>query len=413
MRTLNFFALVSILFVSASFICYESAAHHQTSIEPGVNYVVIGAFAVRRNAVKFTSHAAAMKYDARYEFIPNRKLYYVYILDTKDREVALSEARRLRIESEFNDAWVYGGARSEEGQGIDINPVTETQLGMVQRDDVMPSSGNSQATATRSGETPLDSETTIATAAPRPAGEASREVEDAALGTRFLFNVFRASDKESVAGDVDVIDTDRSRKVATYKANESVRVASPANNTGGISLMCEVFGYRKVQHDLNYKDPVGAGIQEDAEGNVVVPFELVRLQRGDIAVMYNVYFFKDAGVMRPESRYEVTSLLEMLRENPNYKIKLHGHTNGGAPGKIISMGNEKNFFSLTGTKEGVGSAKKLSEERAEVIREYLLNEGIDPSRMQVKAWGGKRPIHDKNSARAEENVRVEVEILED
>ena len=89
--------------------------------------------------------------------------------------------------------------------------------------------------------------------------------------------------------------------------------------------------------------PTGAGIQKDADGNIVVPFELVRLQRGDIAVMYNVYFFKDAGVMRPESRYEVTSLLEMLRENPNYKIKLQGHTNGGAPGKIISMGKEKNI----------------------------------------------------------------------
>lgn len=417
MRTLNFFALVSIFFISASFIPYESAAYHQTSFQPGVNYVVIGAFAVHRNAIKFTSRAAALKYDARYEFNPNRNLYYVYVLDTKDREVALSEARRLRIESEFNDAWVYGGVLGEEGPGVDINPVTETQLGAVQRDNLMASSGSSQTTALppgeASGEKPLDSEATIATAAPRPAGQASREVEDAALGTRFLFNVFRASDRESVAGDVDVIDTDRSRKVATYKANESVRVASPANKTGGISVMCEVFGYRKVQHDLNYNDPGGAGIQRDVDGNVVVPFELVRLQRGDIAVMYNVYFFKDAGVMRPESRYEVTSLLEMLRENPNYKIKLHGHTNGGAPGKIISMGKEKNFFSLSGTKEGVGSAKKLSEERAEVIREYLLNEGIDPSRMQVKAWGGKRPIHEKNSPRAEENVRVEVEILED
>lgn len=413
MRKLNFFALVSIFFISASFITYESAAYHQaSSFQPGVNYVVIGAFAVHDNAIKFTSHAMAMKYDARYEFNPNRNLYYVYVLDTKNREVALSEARRLRIESEFNDAWVYGSALGEEGPGIDINPVTEMQLGAVQRDNTS-SPVSSRATASLSSATPLDSEATIAAAARRPAGEASREVEDAALGTRFLFNVFRASDRESVDGDVDVIDTDRSRKVATYKANESVRVASPANRTGGISLMCEVFGYRKVQHDLNYNDPAGTGIREDAEGNVVVPFELVRLQRGDIAVMYNVYFFKDAGVMRPESRYEVTSLLEMLHENPNYKIKIHGHTNGGAAGKIISMGKEKNFFSLTGTKEGVGSAKKLSLERAEVIREYLLNEGIDAARMEVKAWGGKRPVHEKNGPRAEENVRVEVEILED
>ena len=418
MRTLNFFALVSIFFVSASCIRSEAATLHQTSFQPGVNYVVIGAFAVHRNAVRFTSHAVELKYNARYELNANRNLYYVYVMDTEDREIALSEARRLRVESEFIDAWVYGGSLGEEGPGIDINPVTEAQLGSVGRNDsLLPNAAQNVESASSPALGPLPaSEKTASeteTVGPQAEGQASRQVEDEALGTRFIFNLFRASDRAAVEGDVDVIDTDRSRKMATYKGNEPVRVTSPANKTGGISFMCEVFGYRKVQHDLNYNDPAGEGIRRDAEGNVVVPFELVRLQRGDIAVMYNVYFFKDAGVMRPESRYEVTSLLEMLHENPNYKIKLHGHTNGGAPGKIISMGKERNFFSLTATQEGFGSAKKLSQERAEVIREYLLNEGIDPARMQIKAWGGKRPIHEKNSPRAEENVRVEVEILED
>ena len=116
--------------------------------------------------------------------------------------------------------------------------------------------------------------------------------------------------------------------------------------------------------------------------------------------------------MRPESRYEVTSLLEMLQENPNYKIKIHGHTNGGSHGKIIFMGDSKNFFSLTGTEDGFGSAKKLSEERAKIIREFLVSGGIDENRMQIRAWGGKRPIHDKHHTRAQENVRVEIEILE-
>jgi outer membrane protein OmpA-like peptidoglycan-associated protein len=77
------------------------------------------------------------------------------------------------------------------------------------------------------------------------------------------------------------------------------------------------------------------------------------------------------------------------------------------------MGDSKNYFSLTGTKEGFGSAKKLSLERAEVIRDYLVNEGIDSKRIEIKAWGGKQPIFDKLSTRAQENVRVEVEILED
>ena len=118
--------------------------------------------------------------------------------------------------------------------------------------------------------------------------------------------------------------------------------------------------------------------------------------------------------MRPESRYEVESLLKMLNENKNYRIKIHGHTNGGASGKIISKPKDgDNFFSLTGSVEGFGTAKKLSEERAEIIRDFLLKEGIDPSRMETKAWAGKRPIYDKLSSRAQENVRVEIEILQD
>lgn len=117
--------------------------------------------------------------------------------------------------------------------------------------------------------------------------------------------------------------------------------------------------------------------------------------------------------MRPESRFEVNSLMQMLNENPKYKIKIHGHTNGNAAGKIISMDSSNSFFALTDTKEGYGSAKKLSEERANVIKEYLISEGIHAHRTHVKSWGGKRPIHDKMSNRAQENVRVEIEILED
>jgi outer membrane protein OmpA-like peptidoglycan-associated protein len=92
---------------------------------------------------------------------------------------------------------------------------------------------------------------------------------------------------------------------------------------------------------------------------------------------------------------------------------IHGHTNGNAAGKIIRMDKPGNFYSLTNTSQGMGSAKKLSEERALLIREYLISSGVSPERMQVKAWGGKKPIHDKHAVRANENVRVEIEILSD
>src|SRR6185436_17508415 len=116
---------------------------------------------------------------------------------------------------------------------------------------------------------------------------------------------------------------------------------------------------------------------------------------------------------QPESKYELNSLLVMMQENPKYKITLHGHSNGNYHGKILTVGEEQDFFSLKGAKESIGSAKELSGQRAEVIKAFLVSNGIAADRIAVKAWGGKRPIYDKHSANARKNVRVEVEINEE
>lgn len=102
----------------------------------------------------------------------------------------------------------------------------------------------------------------------------------------------------------------------------------------------------------------------------------------------------------------------MMRENPNYEIMLHGHTNGKARGAIITMGPSQSFFELADDVEkGNGSAKELSHQRALVIKDSLISEGIAEDRIGVKAWGGGRMLHDQHSVNAKKNVRVDVEIL--
>jgi len=92
---------------------------------------------------------------------------------------------------------------------------------------------------------------------------------------------------------------------------------------------------------------------------------------------------------------------------------LHGHTNGNGQGKIISMAKgSKDFFTLTAdAKQGFGSAKELSRQRAQLIKEWLVANSIAENRIEVQAHGGTRMIHDKNGANAKRNVRVEVEML--
>lgn len=93
---------------------------------------------------------------------------------------------------------------------------------------------------------------------------------------------------------------------------------------------------------------------------------------------------------------------------------LHGHTNGNARGKVITVGPSKNFFELTSdVVNGSGSAKELSYQRALVIKEWLISQKISGDRIDIRAWGGTRMIHDKHSNNARRNVRVEVEVLED
>jgi outer membrane protein OmpA-like peptidoglycan-associated protein len=98
------------------------------------------------------------------------------------------------------------------------------------------------------------------------------------------------------------------------------------------------------------------------------------------------------------------------------RLLIHGHTNGNSSGKIISHGRpaKTSFNSTTDNKEGRGSGKKLSEERAHaLLKQFLIENKVNADRIQVKAWGGNQPIYDVDHASAHANVRVEIEILED
>ena len=234
--------------------------------------------------------------------------------------------------------------------------------------------------------------------------------------TEVFLSLYNARNNRIVDGTVQVVDTDRSRLITNVKGNEYLLLPDPKSKSGQLTLICEAFGYRKIQQEINYPLPLADTVKPyiDLMGTtLVVNFDLVRYHKGDIATLYNVYFFNDAALMLPESKFELGSLLQLMSENPKYKIRLHGHTNGNYTGKILTVGSDKNYFSLNGAQQGLGSAKDLSRGRAEVIRDFLVSNGVNASRMEIKAWGGKRPIYDKNSANAKKNVRVEVEILEE
>jgi len=367
---------------------------------PSSHYVVIGAFAHPQNAQQFTRHAQK-QWQAEYRLNANRNLYYVYVLKTGSKEEALQQAKQLRERSPYRDTWVYQGSLHDTGtavHGTDLNPHTENAQGVHPQDET--SDTQTQATPVPASREPQNQPVAL-----------PELKEEGAAARNFLFRIYRQGTDKALEGEVNVIDADTDKRKATYKGNRLVHV-QPVNKSGNVALVCEVFGYRKLGHVLNLNEPgAGAAMRED-DGVVEVPFEMIRIKKGDIQVLYQVFFFKDAAVMRPESRAEVNTLRDMLMENPNMKIRIHGHTNGNASGRIIKAGSS-DFFSLGQSKETFGSAKTLSELRAATIKSFLVSEGIAAHRLEVKAWGGRKPIFDKLHSQAQSNVRVEIEVTAD
>lgn len=408
-----------LFFATTLFTLKVSAINGQ--LDEKNSYVVIGAFSSPKNAIEFTEKAKMNNLAAQFSMNPLRNLFYVFVLHTGDRKVAIEEAKRLRNGSAYSDTWVFTGllGENETAKGNDLNPITGEKIIKIEAQDkdqsaaLHVSTSNLTPSITEAPVKSLEEEKVVQIEDPVTKATSIEEAEPGSK--RFLFKIFTNIGAVETQGDVDIMDLDKTkpRKMASYRGNEPVNI-KPINKSGNVAFVCEVFGYHKITTPINFNEPQATEWIKIDGDKTIVPFELVRLKKGDYAVMYNVYFYKDAGIMRPESKFEVNSLLDMMKENPKYRIRIHGHTNGNSHGKVISMGESKNFFAITtDVKQGFGSAKKLSEERAKVIQGYLIKEGIDPARLEIKAWGGNRPIYEKDHTLAQSNVRVEIEILED
>lgn len=369
------------------------SAQAQTDENGKSYFVVIGAFSSEKYTTDFISDwAKKFGLNAQYKLNTSRKLFYVFTMQDKYWGIPVQEAERIRkLDHKLDQTWVFYGTLDDIAA-----PVAETKQPIT---EVQPTTQD--ATTTVEIVPPVE-EKVVETVAEAPATDGSK---------KFFFRL-EAEDSTVLKAPIEMIDLDNSDLEALYPSNEVIAI-KPLNSSGRVMVQSKVFGYRMKQIGIDFNQPTdSAGITESG-GVYTVPMTLKPIEAGDVSIMYNVFFFKDAAVMRTDSKYEINSLVAMMQAHPNRKIIIHGHTNGNYRGKIIMMNEKKSFFSMSETKSEMGSATKLSEERAKCIQEYLVANGVDRGRMEIKAWGGKKMLYEHDHKRAIENVRVEIEIVKD
>lgn len=106
----------------------------------------------------------------------------------------------------------------------------------------------------------------------------------------------------------------------------------------------------------------------------------------------NVYFDTNKSELRPESFAELDNLFLYLDRRKNVKAEIGGHTD--------NIGSSE-------------SNKKLSENRAKAVMNYLIKKGIDPARLTAVGYGDTDPIADNETEKGRQmNRRVEVNFEE-
>ena len=87
----------------------------------------------------------------------------------------------------------------------------------------------------------------------------------------------------------------------------------------------------------------------------------------------------------------IADIIAILKEYPQSRFMIEGHTDSTGPAKL----NES-----------------ISDKRANSVRDYLISNGIDASRLEAKGFGESKPI-DTNNTRAgrAKNRRVEINLI--
>lgn len=104
---------------------------------------------------------------------------------------------------------------------------------------------------------------------------------------------------------------------------------------------------------------------------LIIEILLLPIKIGSTIVLNNVFFDVDKSEIKSESISELNHVVDFLNLNPEIKIELGGHTDSDGD---------------------TNSNLKLSSDRAESVRNYLIGKGIVEDRITAKGYGSTIPV---------------------
>lgn len=170
----------------------------------------------------------------------------------------------------------------------------------------------------------------------------------------------------------------------------------PLYDNDKYSITVEAPGYAKAKYMVDPKDAndqrrvvkdIELGLPTSAEAEAEITHTVGKVMR-----LNNLIFGASTSKIEESSYLELDKVVTMLKDNPQMIIQLEGHTDFvGSP--TLNM--------------------KLSQDRVNAVKNYLVGKGASKDRVKTKAFGGTQPLSRENTEEAHKlNRRVELRVLE-
>ncbi|MEY2636005.1 MAG: hypothetical protein RLZZ197_481 [Bacteroidota bacterium] len=121
-------------------------------------------------------------------------------------------------------------------------------------------------------------------------------------------------------------------------------------------------------------------------------FFLQTVEKNKAYALANISFDQGKADLKPGFEAELEKVMAILSDNSQYTLLLEGHTD--------NQGDWNDNL-------------KLSLERVENVKAYLVSKGVDANRIETKGWGGSRPLANnfveetrKNNRRVEFTIKT-------
>ncbi len=198
--------------------------------------------------------------------------------------------------------------------------------------------------------------------------------------------VFDKETKKQLSALLEINDLEKGQIVVTAQSTDysgEYLFCLPVGKDYGLNV--EKAGYLFYSGYFDVKD------NSTVDEPQVLDVYLSRIKKGERMILRNVFFQTDSYELKPESYSELNKVADLLVNNKDVRVEIGGHT------------------------DNVGTStynKNLAEKRAKAVYDYIVDKGIEATRLVYKGYGYEQPMdtNETETGRAN-NRRTEVKVL--